>query len=504
MGHTALYRKYRPQRFNQVAGQSDVTDILKNAVINGRVSHAMLFCGTRGTGKTSTARILAKALNCLNPQEGEPCNECENCRTIAGGNFLDVIEIDAASNRRLDETRELLESVPFAPLNSKYKIYIIDEVHMLIRESFDTLLKTLEEPPGHAVFILATTEPSKVPLTILSRCQRFDFKPINDEIIAEALLNITRSEGIEDNTESLNLIAEKARGSMRDAVTLLDQASDGTEIISPAELNRLTGTVPYSFWPDFFNNIANNNISAVFNAINDINRDGKDMNRFFRDFRTIAGDILTSTPKNNNYGNILGKCRNIFTPEQILEIITVCGEGENLFRYAPNPTDTTRFLMAKILRNIHRKYEETIPDPSVKHQVKTSASVTEIKTQETDPVIAAAQNTEPDLKSTDNSGYSLDSSHESEINPEIRSRILKELLSLNRQSYTWLSKGKLEEVNSDNIIFSFTEDEENAYLKVLEQKHKDYIKEAITNTIGKELAFKAVLKTSETLQQSLF
>ena len=223
MSYQALYRVYRPQTFSELIGQDAISQTLLNALRQNRLAHAYLFCGPRGTGKTSTSKILAKAVNCLDPQDGEPCNACENCRAINEDRFLDVIEIDAASNRGIDEIRGIREQVRFTPSMGKRKVYIIDEVHMLTTEAFNALLKTLEEPPEHVLFVLATTDPQKVPKTVLSRTQRFDFHRIPTPVLAAHLREICDREGIDADDEALSLIAKNAAGGMRDAISLLDQ-----------------------------------------------------------------------------------------------------------------------------------------------------------------------------------------------------------------------------------------------------------------------------------------
>ena len=219
-----LYRKWRPRSLNEVVGQETVTTTLKNAVSSGRLAHAYLFCGPRGTGKTSTARILARAVNCLDPQNGEPDNSCDRCLSIIEGRALDLIEIDAASNRGIDDIRDLSDKIGFAPTESTYKVYIVDEVHMLTDPAFNALLKTLEEPPGHAIFILATTEVHKVPLTIVSRCQRYDFRRIPIAAIHEKLSQLSIAEDVDAEPEALDLLARHSTGSLRDAENLLEQA----------------------------------------------------------------------------------------------------------------------------------------------------------------------------------------------------------------------------------------------------------------------------------------
>ena len=223
MSYTALYRKWRPSNFDEVKGQDHIVTTLRNQIKNDRIGHAYLFCGTRGTGKTSVAKILAKAVNCSHPVDGNPCGECEVCRAVAAGASMNVIEIDAASNNGVDNIREIKEEVAYPPTQGRFKVYIIDEVHMLSIGAFNALLKTLEEPPAYVIFILATTEAHKIPITILSRCQRYDFRRISIETISDRLSELMDAEGITADGKALRYVAKAADGSMRDALSLLDQ-----------------------------------------------------------------------------------------------------------------------------------------------------------------------------------------------------------------------------------------------------------------------------------------
>ena len=245
MGTQALYRRWRSRTFAEILGQDHVTHTLLNALRHDRIAHAYLFSGPRGTGKTTTARVLAKAVNCLDPQDGEPCNRCEICCRLNEGRSLDLIEIDAASNRGIDEIRDLRAKIAFSPSECRYKVYVVDEVHMLTNEAFNALLKTLEEPPPHAIFVLATTEPHKIPATVLSRCQRFGFRRVSMASLEKKLRMICERENVCVESPALDAIARYAAGSFRDAESLLDQlVSCGAEVIALEDVRGVLGSAP--------------------------------------------------------------------------------------------------------------------------------------------------------------------------------------------------------------------------------------------------------------------
>jgi len=283
MAHLALYRRYRPKTFSEVIGQKSIIQTLTNALKTNTVSHAYLLCGQRGTGKTTIARLLAKAVNCTNKKSAEPCNTCESCLDINEGKSMDLIEIDAASNRGIDEIRNLKEGIRFSPIKSKYKVFIIDEVHMLTKEAFNALLKTLEEPPEHAIFILATTESEKLPATIISRTQRFDFKKLTLKEIAERLRLLAKNEKIDISDEAIKEIALSAEGSLRDAESLLDQLiSLGYEEINFGTLEEVLGRVNFEKISKFLNFIAKKDSGEAIRLINEIYDDGADIIEFSR------------------------------------------------------------------------------------------------------------------------------------------------------------------------------------------------------------------------------
>ncbi|HER6764783.1 TPA: DNA polymerase III subunit gamma/tau [Streptococcus pyogenes] len=292
--YQALYRKYRSQTFDEMVGQSVISTTLKQAVESGKISHAYLFSGPRGTGKTSAAKIFAKAMNCPNQVDGEPCNQCDICRDITNGSLEDVIEIDAASNNGVDEIRDIRDKSTYAPSRATYKVYIIDEVHMLSTEAFNALLKTLEEPTENVVFILATTELHKIPATILSRVQRFEFKAIKQKAIREHLAWVLDKEGIAYEVDALNLIARRAEGGMRDALSILDQAlslsPDNQVTIAIAE--EITGSISMLALGDYVRYVSQEQATQALAALETIYDSGKSMSRFATDLLTYLRDLL--------------------------------------------------------------------------------------------------------------------------------------------------------------------------------------------------------------------
>ena len=292
MAYQALYRQWRPKTFSQMIGQTAVISTLKNQVVSDRIAHAYLFCGSRGTGKTSTAKILAKAINCEHPRDGDPCGECENCIRAEKEESLDIIEIDAASNNGVDEIRELRDTVKYPPQFGRYKVYIIDEVHMLSTSAFNALLKTLEEPPAHIVFILATTEPQKLPETILSRCQRFDFGRLSVSDIQRRLAEATEDSENRITPGALMMIARAAEGGMRDAFSILDMCLGYGQDVDENLVRAILGTSDRSFLFAFCGALADNDVSAALTKIDELIRDGKDPLVFTKDISSHIRTLL--------------------------------------------------------------------------------------------------------------------------------------------------------------------------------------------------------------------
>ncbi len=319
MGYTALYRKFRPIKFEEIVGQEHITKTLKNQIIAGRVGHAYLFNGGRGTGKTSAAKILARAINCLNPKDGEPCNECEICKGAISGALTDIVEMDAASNNSVEDIRSIREEVNFLPTKAKYRVYIIDEVHMLSTGAFNALLKTLEEPPEHVKFILATTEPQKLPATILSRCQRFDFKRISNENIIKRLNIVCNESGIEITKEAMNIIAVLSEGAMRDALSILERCiQDGENKIDEDKIRDLVGIPKTTYVHNIVNSLLKYNVEETLKNVDIVLNEGKDINSLLWEMIKYMKDILVYTAT--------GKL-DIYSEEEITKIEQVSKES---------------------------------------------------------------------------------------------------------------------------------------------------------------------------------
>ncbi len=290
--HQALYRKYRPSVFDDVYGQEHITSILSHEAMNGSVSHAYLFSGSRGTGKTTCAKILAKSVNCLNPRNGNPCNECENCRAIDSGTTTDVIEMDAATNTGVDYIRDLRENVMYTPAMLKKRVYIIDEAHMLSDSAFNALLKTIEEPPEHVLYIFATTEQHKIPATIISRCQRFEFRRISLKSLVERLMFIAKNEDIDLTEDGAAVIAKTAQGGMRDAISLMELCAGSHKTVTPELVNKILGTSSYEKMYNVAKSIAEKNYASLFETINEVVTSSKDILVFFADLTAFYRDMM--------------------------------------------------------------------------------------------------------------------------------------------------------------------------------------------------------------------
>lgn len=354
MGYTALYRKFRPLNFYEMVGQEHITKTLKNQIISNRVGHAYLFNGGRGTGKTSAAKILARAINCLNSKDGEPCNECEICKGALSGALTDIVEMDAASNNSVEDIRSIREEVNFLPTKAKYRVYIIDEVHMLSTGAFNALLKTLEEPPEHVKFILATTEPQKLPATILSRCQRFDFKRISNEDIIKRLKIVCEESNIEITEEALNIIASFSEGAMRDALSILERCiQDGDNKIEANKIKELIGIPKTIYVHKIVEAIIKYDIDNSLKVANEILEEGKDINNLLWEIVKYIKDILVykATGKleiyNDEEKNQIKEISEIIEKERLINLVYEFSKLENDIKYS---TQKNIIFQAGIIR----------------------------------------------------------------------------------------------------------------------------------------------------------
>ena len=368
--HKALYRVYRPKTFEDVVGQEHIVKTLKNQIKNNNIGHAYLFSGTRGTGKTSTAKIFARAVNCLNPINEEPCNECEICVDTLNDNIMDIVEIDAASNNSVDDIRELRESVKYTPSKAKYKVYIIDEVHMLSQGAFNALLKTLEEPPSYVIFILATTEPHKIPATILSRCQRFDFKRVSSKDIADRMSYICEKENIQAEDKALSLIARNSQGALRDALSILDQCmSFGNDRIEYNDVIELLGTVNIDELFQLSQSIIDEDTKKSLQILNEFIIWGKDIRNLINDlidhFRNLMVckvskdlDEIISLPEESI--ERLKEQSKTININDLIRILNILSETQDSMKSSSNTRILAEVTMMKIAQPMFDESKEAL------------------------------------------------------------------------------------------------------------------------------------------------
>lgn len=479
MPYIALYRKWRPLIFEDVVEQRHVVETLKNSVMMQKISHAYLFCGTRGTGKTTVARIFSRAINCLSPKNGDPCNECEICRGILDGSILDVIEIDAASNNSVDNIREIRDEVIYAPSRARYKVYIIDEVHMLSTGAFNALLKTLEEPPAHVVFFLATTEPHKLPATILSRCQRFDFRRITPESIAGRLDMIARANGTAITREAALLIAKMSEGAMRDAISILDQCMtpDKKEITHEDVLN-MVGMVNMYFIADMVDVLIKQDIAEIFRLVEELVMSGKDIANFVSDmiiyYRNLLIFKLSSAPaeivevSSEIADRMKEQCKKL-SQEVIMLIIKELSALESSMRWANHPRVMLEVSLIRIARLNFRLGSEDLAERLAVLEAKLNSAVLTARPSDS-PVLSdnreALSNVEdagendcrmveektPEKKKADNKNKSSNKKVIQGKEVECWDQIIAELKNCGRMSlYAYLQDTRAVELG-DNLI----------------------------------------------------
>lgn len=375
MSYTALYRKFRPTEFDDVKGQDHIVTTLKNQITSGRIGHAYLFCGTRGTGKTTIAKIFAKSVNCENSKDGSPCGECASCKAIAAGSSMNVIEIDAASNNGVDNIREIVEEVSYSPVDGKYKVYIIDEVHMLSIGAFNALLKTLEEPPAYVIFILATTEVHKIPITILSRCQRYDFKRISIDTIADRLKELLDIEGVEVEDRAIKYVAKTADGSMRDALSLLDQCIAfhyGKKLTYDMVLDVL-GAVDTTVFSQLLRLILEDNVIGSVELLEQIVMQGRELTHFVTDFTWYLRNLMLLKAAGDEKGadalemstehfERLKEEASMIEMDTVMRYITVFSDLAGRLKYASQKRILIEMTLIRLMRPQMDKDEAAILD----------------------------------------------------------------------------------------------------------------------------------------------
>lgn len=391
MAYTALYRKWRPVCFEDVKGQDPIVRTLKNQIISGRIGHAYLFCGTRGTGKTTIAKIFAKAVNCQHPVNGSPCNECAVCQSIASGASMNVVEIDAASNNGVDNIREIRDEVKYSPTEGNYRVYIIDEVHMLSTGAFNALLKTLEEPPPYVIFILATTEVHKIPITVLSRCQRYDFRRINNDVIAAQIEYLLKEEKVEAEPAAIRYVAKAADGSMRDALSLLEQCISfyyGQKLTYENVLDVL-GAVDTGIFSQLLREIIEKDVTGCIHLMDEIVAQGRDLGQFVTDFTWYMRNLLLVQTSEHAQDaldmsaeslRLLKEEAEMIDIDTLMRYIRICSELSSNIRYASSKRVLIELAFIKLMKPAMESDLESLKE-----------RIQDLETRIENGVVAAAQ-----------------------------------------------------------------------------------------------------------------
>ena len=507
MSYTALYRKWRPASFEDVKGQDHIVKTLKNQVESGRIGHAYLFCGTRGTGKTSIAKIFARAVNCEHPKDGSPCNECETCKRIKEGASLNVVEIDAASNNGVENIREIREQVQYPPTEGKYRVYIIDEVHMLSIGAFNALLKTLEEPPSYVIFILATTEVHKIPITILSRCQRYDFKRISLDTIAGRLKELTEAEHIEAEERALRYVAKAADGSMRDALSLLDQcaAFHFGESLTYDNVLEVLGAVDNSVFSQLFRAAVEGRAKDCISAIEEIVIQGRELSQFVTDFIWYLRNLLLISTSEHPEEAVDASAENLermkeessmVDAETLMRYIRIFSELSNQIKYASQKRVLVEIALIKLCQPVMEMNLDSLYDRVrvLEEKLKNGVTVQSLPTE--NYVRTRAENPEEQILK------------EETVKPEKAAPEDLQYVKKNWNTIIRDTKGLLQQMLLDSIPkYDGNTGEPILYVEfqnflaqtcIDNPDNLEMLKNAVRKKIGKEVEIKMILKNSET------
>ena len=510
--HKALYRVYRPKNFNDIVGQEHIVRTLKNQIESQNVGHAYLFCGTRGTGKTSTAKIFSRAVNCTDLHDNEPCNECESCREILEDKTMDVVEIDAASNNSVDDIRELRENVKYSPSKSKYKVYIIDEVHMLSQGAFNALLKTLEEPPSYVIFILATTEPHKIPATILSRCQRFDFKRVTVKDISSRMKYICEKEGIEADDKALNLIARNSQGALRDALSILDQCiSFQGHTISYNDVIELLGSVNIEQLFDLAESIIKEDTKKSLQILNDFIVWGKDVRNLVNDlidhFRNlmvckISNDLddIISLPEETI--DLLKQQATTIDTNNLIRILNILSETQDAMKSSSNPRVLMEVTMIKIVQPMFDESKEALIKRIENLEKKIESGDIKVNHISTNQSVDNFDGNDQIDKNTQETQLEENIEYENIKNDDVKliQKSWKNILQKMKEDKEQVTRALLQDVDSfnlseDTLYIIFTDNYSFAKSRLDSPKTIEYVEKVIREVLNRSFNVKIALKS---------
>ena len=506
--HKALYRAYRPQTFKDVVGQEHIIRTLKNQIQNGNVGHAYLFCGTRGTGKTSTAKIFARAVNCIDSVNEEPCNECEVCKDILNDNIMDVIEIDAASNNSVDDVREIRENVKYTPAKCKYKVYIIDEVHMLSQGAFNALLKTLEEPPSYVIFILATTEPHKIPATILSRCQRFDFKRVTVQDMSSRMKEICEDVNIDVDERALNLIARNSQGALRDALSILDQCmSFSDDKIEYKDVVDLLGTVNIEQLFEMAEYVIKEDTKKCLEILNEFVIWGKDIKNLIDDlidhFRNLMIckvstelDEIISLPEETI--EQLKAQSSLIETNDIIRILNILSETQDNIKSSSNPRVLAEVSIMKLSQPMFDESKEALIKRLANLEAIIKSGNIKVTTDKTTSTVESqvdtvVENKQPEVEEV---YYEEVKSEDVKLVEKSWENILMNIKKdKNMPVYAILREAKDFNVYANDLYIIFDDNFAFAKNKLNDPKTLGYIENVVRDTLNRSFSIKIILKS---------